>query len=57
MEKIQVITGVNLSMVLEAVGYRHGSDIATLANKVQDSGIRSIINLKKFFEKRAEAKK
>ncbi len=57
MEKVEVITGVNLPMVLEAIGYRDGADLKTLAAKVLESGIRSIINFKEFFEKRAAKKK
>lgn len=57
MEKIEVVTGVNLPMVLEAIGYRDGADLKALAGKVLDSGIRSMINLKEFFEKRAAKKK
>ena len=57
MEKVEVVTGVNLPMVLEAIGYREGADLKALASKVLESGIRSIINLKEFFEKRAAKKK
>ncbi len=55
-EKIQIVTGVNLPMLLEAIGYRESSTLEALAKKVQESGIRSIINLKEFFEKRAQKK-
>ncbi len=57
MENIQVLTGVNLPMLLEAIGYRNDSNLKALTSKVQESGIRSIINLKEFFEKRAAKKK
>ncbi|GAB4270381.1 MAG: PTS sugar transporter subunit IIA [Candidatus Rifleibacteriota bacterium] len=57
LEKVEIVTGVNLPMVLEAISYRDGADLKTLAAKVQESGIRSIINLKEFFEKRAAKKK
>lgn len=55
-EKVEVITGVNLPMLLEAVSYREGADLKTLAARVQASGVKSIINLKEFFEKRAAKK-
>lgn len=55
-EKVEVLTGVNLPMMLEAIGYREGADLKALARKVQESGTKSIINLKEFFEKRAAKK-
>lgn len=55
-EKVEVLTGVNLPMLLEAIGYRDGADLKALARKVQESGAKSIINLKEFFEKRAAKK-
>lgn len=55
-EKVEVLTGVNLPMLLEAIGYRDGADLKALARKVQESGTKSIINLKEFFEKRAAKK-
>lgn len=56
-EKVEVLTGVNLPMLLEATGFRDGVDIKTLSHKVQESGCKSIINLKEFFERRAAKKK
>lgn len=56
MEKIEVVTGVNLPMLLEAIGYRDGVTVKELAEKVHQSGIRSIINLKEFMAKRAAKK-
>lgn len=56
MEKVEVVTGVNLPMLLEAIGYREGVTVKELAEKVQQSGARSIINLKEFMAKRAAKK-
>ncbi|MDD3146833.1 MAG: PTS mannose transporter subunit IIAB [Candidatus Riflebacteria bacterium] len=55
-EKVEVLTGVNLPMILEALSYRESSDLKTLATRVQASGVKSIINLKEFFEKRTAKK-
>ncbi len=55
-EKVEVLTGANLPMLLEAISYREGTDLKALAAKVQASGVKSIINLKEFFEKRAAKK-
>lgn len=55
-EKVEVLTGANLPMLLEAISYRDGADLKTLASRVQASGVKSIINLKEFFEKRAAKK-
>ena len=53
---VEVLTGVNLPMLLEAIGYRSNTDVKALATKIKDSGVRSIINLRDFFEKRAKKK-
>jgi PTS system mannose-specific IIA component len=42
-EKIEVITGVNLSMVLTFWNYRKGRDLAELATCVKLSGRRNIL--------------
>ncbi len=55
-EKVEVLTGANLPMLLEAISYRDGADLKALAARVQASGVKSIINLKEFFEKRAAKK-
>ena len=55
-EKVEVITGVNLPMLLDAIGRREIADLKELSRKVQESGCKSIINLKEFFEKRAAKK-
>ncbi|PKL44526.1 MAG: PTS galactitol transporter subunit IIBC [Candidatus Riflebacteria bacterium HGW-Riflebacteria-2] len=55
-EKVEVITGANLPMLLDAIGRREVAEIKELARKVQESGCKSIINLKEFFEKRAAKK-
>jgi PTS system mannose-specific IIA component len=55
-EKVEVLTGVNLPMILEALSYRESADLKTLATRVQASGVKSIINLKEFFEKRTAKK-
>ena len=51
---VYVVTGVNLPMLLEAINSREGNSLKDLANQVSNSGTRSIINLKEFFEKRAK---
>jgi glycine cleavage system regulatory protein len=43
-------------MLLDAIGRREVAEIKELARKVQESGCKSIINLKEFFEKRAVKK-
>lgn len=56
-KNIEVVTGVNLPMLLEAIGYRSFADsLKDLAVRVQAGGVKSIINLKEFFEKRATKK-
>jgi mannose/fructose-specific phosphotransferase system component IIA len=50
---VYVVTGANLPMLLEAINSREGSSLKDLANQVSNSGTRSIINLKEYFEKRA----
>ena len=55
-EKVEVLTGANLPMLLEAISYRDGADLKALASRVQASGVKSIINLKEFYEKRAAKK-
>lgn len=54
---VEVVTGVNLPMLIEAISSREGATLKELANQVASSGTRSIINLKEFFEKRAAKKK
>ena len=51
---VYVVTGVNLPMLLEAMNSREGNSLKDLANQVSNSGTRSIINLKDYFEKRAK---
>ncbi len=55
-EKVEIITGANLPMLLEAISYREGNDLKALAARVHASGVKSIINLKEFFEKRVAKK-
>lgn len=55
-ENVEVLTGVNLPMLLEAIGYRHKSNLKQLAAKVQESGTQSIINLKEFIAERTAKK-
>ena len=50
---VYVVTGANLPMLLEAINSREGSSLKDLANQVSNSGTRSIINRKEYFEKRA----
>ncbi len=51
-----VVTGANLPMLLEAINSRENNTLKDLTNLVSNSGTRSIINLKEFFEKRATKK-
>ena len=51
---VYVVTGVNLPMLLEAINSRESNSLKDLANQVSNSGTRSIINLKEYFEKRAK---
>lgn len=54
---VEVVTGVNLPMLVEAISARTDCTLKELSARIQDSGTRSIINLKDFFEKRAARKK
>lgn len=56
-DKVEVVTGVNLPMLLGALSYRDIGALKETAAKVQASGVKSIINLKEYFERRAEKKK
>ena len=48
-----VVTGVNLPMLIDAINSRESLSLKELVAQVSNSGVRSIINLKEFFEKRA----
>lgn len=54
---VNVVTGVNLPMLIEAINSREDVSLTDLAAKVSNSGVKSIINLKEFFEKRAAKRK
>jgi mannose PTS system EIIA component len=48
-EKIEVITGVNLPMLLELFSYRQIMPLDGLADKVCQSGQKSVVNAKRIF--------
>ena len=50
---VEVVTGVNLPMLVEALSAREDLSLKELAARIAASGTKSIINLKEFFEKRA----
>jgi mannose PTS system EIIA component len=54
-DKIRVLTGVSLPMVLEGLGNRSRLNIDELAHKVKDGGVRGIIDVKEFLSKRAKS--
>jgi mannose/fructose/sorbose-specific phosphotransferase system IIA component len=56
-DKVEVVTGVNLPMIIEAAAQRNMLNLKELAAKIEQSGSKSIINFKEFFAKRASGKK
>ena len=56
-EYVQIITGVNLPMLIEALNFKNQFSVAELGQKVQAGGTNGIINIKEFFEKRKAASK
>jgi mannose/fructose/sorbose-specific phosphotransferase system IIA component len=56
-DKVEVVTGVNLPMIIEAAAQRNMLNLKELAAKIEKSGSKSIINFKEFFAKRASGKK
>lgn len=54
---VEVVTGVNLPMLVEAITSRESLSLKELSAQISNSGVRSIINLKEFFEKRAAKKR
>ena len=55
-DKVRILTGVNLPMVMEALQNREKLPLEQLAVKVRDGAIRGIIDLKEFFAERAKKK-
>ncbi len=54
---VEVVTGVNLPMLVEAITSRESLSLKELSAQISNSGVKSIINLKEFFEKRAAKKR
>lgn len=52
-QNVEVVTGVNLPMLIEAINSRESLSLKELSARVASSSLRSIINLKEFLEKRA----
>ncbi|MDI6780698.1 MAG: PTS sugar transporter subunit IIA [bacterium] len=48
---VEVISGVNLPMVIKLINYRHDGKAKDVAAAVQKAGVKSIINLREMIDK------
>jgi PTS system mannose-specific IIA component len=51
-KKMEIVCGVNLPMIIEAVTHRESDDLVSLASRVAEVGRKSIVNCREVFESR-----
>ncbi len=54
---VRIVTGVNLPMIMEGLNHRQSGDLLLLSRKVREGATRGILDLRDFYEQRAQKKK